>query len=203
MSGQTGSVRRTALAGVAVIAAAALIGAACGGKSSADKTATAAAASGASSRATATTAGGASRYGTPAAAATSAATAGAATSGAATVKITPVPAGATLKDEQGNALTQYLTDAKGITLYEYKPDVPNSGKSSVPASIAAIWPPLTVTGAPVKPDGLTGDLGTITLPDGSKQVTYKGKPLYHFKNDAAPGDTNGEGLAGIWHVVGP
>ena len=33
------------------------------------------------------------------------------------------------------------------------------------------------------------------------QVTLDGHPLYHFSGDAAAGDTNGNGIGGIWHVV--
>jgi predicted lipoprotein with Yx(FWY)xxD motif len=38
--------------------------------------------------------------------------------------------------------------------------------------------------------------------DGSNQVTYAGKPLYHFAGDAKPGDTNGQGVGKVWFVVG-
>ena len=46
-------------------------------------------------------------------------------------------------------------------------------------------------------------LGTITRDDGSTQVTYNGWPLYYFQDDAAPGDTNGQGLDGVWFLVSP
>jgi predicted lipoprotein with Yx(FWY)xxD motif len=48
---------------------------------------------------------------------------------------------------------------------------------------------------------VTGQLGTLTRDDGSKQVTYDGKPLYMYSSDASPGDTNGDGFGGLWHVV--
>ena len=35
------------------------------------------------------------------------------------------------------------------------------------------------------------------------QVTIDGWPLYFFANDAAPGDHNGQGVGGVWFVVGP
>ena len=46
-------------------------------------------------------------------------------------------------------------------------------------------------------------LGTITRDDGSTQVTYNGWPLYYFHEDAAAGDTNGQGLGGVWFLVSP
>jgi predicted lipoprotein with Yx(FWY)xxD motif len=39
--------------------------------------------------------------------------------------------------------------------------------------------------------GVSGTLGTITRDDGTTQVTYNGRPLYHYSGDSAPGDTNG------------
>lgn len=199
---------------VAVVSAVALAAVACGGTSSSDKTKTAVAGGGASTTAAPTaaeteSASEQSAYATQTAAAgsktpaaaTTAATGGGA--GAAMVLAKAVPAGSALKDETGATLTQYLTDGQGNTLYYFKPDVAGSGKSSVPANIAANWPPLTTTGTPVAGAGVTGPVGTFVGSDGGKWVLYKGKPLYYFKGDAAPGDTKGEGLGGIWFVVGP
>ena len=45
--------------------------------------------------------------------------------------------------------------------------------------------------------------GTITRDDGTMQVTYNGLPLYRFANDTAAGQTNGEGVAGLWSVAKP
>ena len=53
-------------------------------------------------------------------------------------------------------------------------------------------------------------LGVIVLPDGTRQVTYEGKPLYLFIQDAyIPGvigtqSVNGAGDVtrwGVWHTV--
>ncbi|MBT8143965.1 MAG: thiol oxidoreductase, partial [Gammaproteobacteria bacterium] len=35
----------------------------------------------------------------------------------------------------------------------------------------------------------------------STQVTYQGRPLYFYAGDANPGDTNGQGLGGVWWTV--
>ena len=43
----------------------------------------------------------------------------------------------------------------------------------------------------------------ITMGDGIKQTTYKGRPLYYFANDVAAGDMNGEGVNTVWHVIYP
>ena len=42
----------------------------------------------------------------------------------------------------------------------------------------------------------------VVRDDGKKMWAYKGKPLYTFKKDTAPGETNGDGfLNGAWHMA--
>lgn len=86
----------------------------------------------------------------------------------------------------------------GFTLYVFDNDLAAPGTSTCNGGCAATWPPLLVA------DGVaTGvaDLGTIARSDGSMQATHDGRPLYFFSGDSAPGDTNGDGLGGVWHVV--
>ncbi|HZP56663.1 MAG TPA: hypothetical protein VFC53_03810 [Dehalococcoidia bacterium] len=117
--------------------------------------------------------------------------AGAAT-GAAALKVANVP-----------NIGMVLTDGAGLTLYTFKNDVANSGKSSVPASILPNWPPLTTDGTPTKTADITGELTTFTGSDGKTWVAYKGMPLYHFINDKAPGDAKGQGIGGVWFAAQP
>ena len=37
--------------------------------------------------------------------------------------------------------------------------------------------------------------------DGSLQWALDNKPLYFFAGDAKPGDTNGDGKGGVWHLA--
>jgi predicted lipoprotein with Yx(FWY)xxD motif len=195
---------KAALIGVGVIAAVAVVAAACGGgTSNSDKTATAAAGAPAASNTPAAAADTPTSTAatTPEAGSTTAA--GGATGEGETIQAMAAPASG-LKDVSGAALTQYLTDEDGMTMYIFKNDVANSGKSAVPASIAANWPPVTTDGAPVAGTGIDASaLGTFTGADGKTWVTYKGMPLYYYAGDSAAGDTKGEGLAGIWFAVGP
>ena len=53
-------------------------------------------------------------------------------------------------------------------------------------------------------DGVSVEpLGTITRRDGSRQVTYDGRPLHQFTRDDKPGDANGHGMGDVWFVVNP
>jgi predicted lipoprotein with Yx(FWY)xxD motif len=124
----------------------------------------------------------------PTASATGTPAAGAATpaAGAATVLIAD------------SSLGKILTDAKGMTLYTYNNDVANNGKSAVTGGLLQAWPALILaSGTPSKPSGLSGDLTTITREDGSKQVAYKGLPLYTFQRDQKAGDVTGQNVAGF------
>ncbi|MDV6244850.1 COG4315 family predicted lipoprotein [Rhodococcus opacus] len=98
------------------------------------------------------------------------------------------------------ALGNVVTDAAGYTLYWFTQDTPTS--SACVGQCATIWPP--TLGAPKAADGtgLPGALGTLTRPDGgAQQAVYDGRPLYRFAKDDAPGQTNGEGVKGQWHVA--
>lgn len=96
----------------------------------------------------------------------------------------------------------YLADTAGKTLYTLSSDP--AGQSTCTGACPTAWPPLTVTGQPVAPAGLTGTLGAFARSDGGQQVTYNGQALYTFVRDANAGDTNGEGataFGGTWHVA--
>ncbi|HEX8940666.1 MAG TPA: hypothetical protein VF763_10955 [Candidatus Limnocylindrales bacterium] len=98
----------------------------------------------------------------------------------------------------------FLTGADGRTLYVFAKDSPNTSVCS--GQCATNWPPLEVPSGsqPMPGPGVTGTLATITRSDDGKlQVTYDGLPLYYFAKDAAAGDTNGQGIGGIWFVASP
>lgn len=100
-----------------------------------------------------------------------------------------------------SSLGTIVVDSTGRTVYVFDNDTANSGKSACEGNCSATWPAVTTTGTPTA-TGVTGTLGTITLPDGAKQVTLNGLPLYRYAPDSAAGDVNGQGVGGIWWVVG-
>ena len=95
---------------------------------------------------------------------------------------------------------QVLTNAAGFTLYWFAPDTPTTSKCT--GSCATYWPP--VKGPATPGSGVTGTIGVITRPDGTKQATYDGHPLYTYAGDSAPGQNKGNGLnasGGLWYDV--
>ncbi len=95
-----------------------------------------------------------------------------------------------------------LTDAQGRTLYLLTKDGPNA--PTCYNDCAKIWPPLLANGASTAGTGLDASkLGTVMRTDGGTQVAYNGHPLYYYAPDKNPGDTNGEGIGGVWFVVSP
>ena len=98
-------------------------------------------------------------------------------------------------------LGSVLVGADGKTVYVFDND--SGSTSSCEGGCASTWPPVATTGDPTAGDGVDASkLGTTDRSDGTKQVTYDGHPLYNFNGDAAAGDTNGQGVGGIWWVIG-
>lgn len=89
-----------------------------------------------------------------------------------------------------------LVAANGMTLYTFDADKASPGKSVCNGPCAALWPPLLA--AAEQP---SGDYSVINRDDGTRQVAYKGKPLYFYKADQKAGDRTGDNLKGVWHIV--
>jgi predicted lipoprotein with Yx(FWY)xxD motif len=110
--------------------------------------------------------------------------------------------GAVVNDGQSASLGSFLVDSKGMSLYLFTKDTPNT--SNCYGGCASYWPPLLTNGAPVAGTGVTASmLGTTKRTDGSMQVTYNGWPLYYYVSDKAAGDTTGENVQGVWFVITP
>jgi predicted lipoprotein with Yx(FWY)xxD motif len=113
------------------------------------------------------------------------------------------PGAVTLQLSSNDKLGEFLVGPNGMTLYTFDHDTPN--QSTCTEGCAQAWPPLTVAAgaAPVAAQGISGQLGVTTRPDGTLQVTYNGRPLYFYAQDKRVGDTTGDGVEGIWHVAKP
>lgn len=87
------------------------------------------------------------------------------------------------------------------TIYLFSGDDLGASHCLRPCSIA--WVPLS--GSPRAAGGVSAAaLGTVVRPNGLRQVTYGGRPLYTFYKDQLPGDVSGEGLrqfGGTWDAI--
>ena len=185
MYGNRLRMRKFAIVGIAGITALALVAGACGGDDDDD-------AGGAVTPAATT----AATQAAPTAVRTAAATAEPTEDGT-------VP-GVTIGVGDGGALGEVLVGPNRLTLYTFMNDSPGGTSSSCNGSCSEAWPPLLVSGGPpAASEGASGTLATITREERATQVTYNGAPLYYFAGDEAPGDTNGEGVGGVWFVAKP
>lgn len=89
-----------------------------------------------------------------------------------------------------------LVGASGLTLYTYDADT-TLGKSDCTGPCAALWPPYAADAAA----NASGDYSVINRADGSHQWAFKAKPLYLYAADQKPGDTVGDGVNDVWHIV--
>ena len=115
---------------------------------------------------------------------------------------TAAPAGTTAASAGGAELIvtdDHLTDGEGRSLYLFTVDTQDSGTSACDPDCLANWP--IFVGPATAWEGVDAALlGEIA---DTGQVTYNGWPLYYFGGDAAPGDTNGQGLSDVWWLVSP
>ncbi|MGE5691070.1 MAG: hypothetical protein ACM33B_11010 [Pseudomonadota bacterium] len=115
----------------------------------------------------------------------------------------------TVSADTVDAVGAVLVDARGSALYAA--DQETGGMVRCTASCTAIWEPLTVGGGmPTAGDGLGDRIGVVERPDGGRQVTFEGRPLYRFVEDPSPRTVTGNGLADsfagrafTWHVATP
>ncbi|MFC5031711.1 SCO0930 family lipoprotein [Streptomyces fildesensis] len=112
-------------------------------------------------------------------------------------QVSDVQLSVTDNDELG----KIIVDGKMRTLYRFNKD------SAWPMKFACLDACLN-TWKPAKPvdktkvRGVASKLvGTVTRPDGTKQLAIDCWPVYWFTGDEKPGDINGQGKMGLWFAV--
>ena len=97
-----------------------------------------------------------------------------------------------------------LGDGRGQAVYVF--DKERSSRSECYGDCARAWPPVLAKGRPVAGRGARKRLlGTTRRRNGRRQVTYDGRPLYYYVDDA-PGRVlchNVLEFGGLWLVVRP
>jgi predicted lipoprotein with Yx(FWY)xxD motif len=119
-----------------------------------------------------------------------------------TFNVTGLAQDVTINIHKVSGSVSFLTDGQGKSLYLSLNDTPGTNNCS-PVCLT-LWKPLLVNKRVVAGNGvLQADLGVILLQSGARQVTYRGAPLYYYFKDINPGDTNGQGMDGVWFLVTP
>ncbi|MEV7094417.1 SCO0930 family lipoprotein [Amycolatopsis sp. NPDC051045] len=93
-----------------------------------------------------------------------------------------------------------LADAEGHTLYRYAKD---TTEPTCTGACAEAWPPL-VSDVPALAAGVDSRLvGLVTRPDGRKQVTVGGRPVYRYAKDTGTGVALGRDVSADWAAITP
>jgi len=97
------------------------------------------------------------------------------------------------------SLGKVLVTTKGFTLYAFDPDGTDTVSPKCIDACAGVWPAYVAT---KKTKGVGKGLDKSLLGiGGGGQVVYNDHLLYRFSGDTAAGQTNGNGVGGVWHAV--
>lgn len=96
-----------------------------------------------------------------------------------------------------------FTTPSGFTVYTFDADTQaNVSACATISGCTGLWPPVS----PPAGAALISPWASFMRPDGKTQLSYKGKPLYTYAGDSAPGQTNGDNLfqfGALWHIARP
>lgn len=112
----------------------------------------------------------------------------------------PTPAG-TLSVREIPEVGSVVTDAAGTTLYRFDKDTAQPPRSNCADACATLWPAVPADGAQAPAGVDAGLLGSVDRPDGTRQLTLAGWPVYRYAKDTRPGEAKGEGVGGTWHAL--
>lgn len=91
-----------------------------------------------------------------------------------------------------------ITDNLGHSLYFFADDA--NGASACTGQCLTFWPSFYKDNLTIGAGLNAADFTVITRTDGTKQIAFKGWPLYYFKNDKIAGDTNGDAVDSTWFI---
>jgi predicted lipoprotein with Yx(FWY)xxD motif len=107
----------------------------------------------------------------------------------------------TKPDPQVKITNGILTDENGKALYFFANDA--SATTTCTGTCRENWPVYNIDKLSISSGLLATDFGSITGADGIKQTTYKGWPLYYYKNDTGNGTASGDGQGEVWFAARP
>jgi predicted lipoprotein with Yx(FWY)xxD motif len=125
-------------------------------------------------------------------------------SAAPSAPVAKAPAATTVDAKTASiSLGTVVVDGSGHTAYFFDKDTKGTTTSACTGGCAATWPAITSASKSPKVTGITGTVATIPANGGKFQITINGMPIYDFSGDSAAGDSNGQGVGGIWWAAGP
>jgi predicted lipoprotein with Yx(FWY)xxD motif len=131
---------------------------------------------------------------------------GGSTAGGPTTSAPPAGSGAAMSTQIIGGRTVLVT-AAGLPVYASDEERAGDKVLCVSSGCLGFWKPVIVAGGTATGTVAGQPLGVITRPDGARQVTLGGVPLYTFANDSS-GQINGDGLSDTfdgqtltWHVM--
>lgn len=119
--------------------------------------------------------------------------------GVLSILLATLAVGAPPVTSHGSQYGRVLFDSRGFALYAFTADTPR--RSACSGACATSWPPYVVAS---RPRGAR--LGAIRRADGKLQLTYAGRPLYHYVGDKSAGQIlcqDVEEFGGRWLVLRP
>ena len=105
---------------------------------------------------------------------------------------------------RSSSFGKVLFDGRGFVLYAFTKD---RHQSACSGACAKAWPPYVVRSGVRAGAGVKASLlRTVRRANGSRQVTYAGRPLYFYVGDKKTGQIrcqNASEFGGLWLIVRP
>jgi predicted lipoprotein with Yx(FWY)xxD motif len=106
---------------------------------------------------------------------------------------------------RSTSIGKILVNASAFTLYSFTKDPRNKDTCVKISGCFEVWKPLSTSSRPTAGPGVKASLlSTITLPGGTKQVTYAGHPLYLYVPASERAETSYVGVTqfgGRWDAI--
>lgn len=109
-------------------------------------------------------------------------------------------------DVSRNGFTLYTFDLETDGTFDADTDVSKPPQLACFGTCAERWPPLYAS----KDDNSFGNFTIIRRDNPATdsvedeyQWMHANRPLYFYTGDTAPGETNGDGIGGVWHIARP
>jgi predicted lipoprotein with Yx(FWY)xxD motif len=97
-----------------------------------------------------------------------------------------------------------VVDQEGWILYRFDKDTAKPPATNCVEKCEQVWPPAYTEDGEPEVTGINDEIvGVVNRPDGTKQLTLDGWPLYRYIGDKKPGTWKGQGVGGTWFVVAP